>query len=198
MEILDAYQSVSSVAYNHQEEFVILIAFIMVGLISILHRKGRKEWKRMIRTGKRGLRGYVMTREERESYNKKIQGDAIFDALDKLVGERKQTQHDVNKTLRRLATVLYMPDFIAAKHLDVNQLTSEEFELIQSILRSKAELQKLLFMKKKVNIPGPLPGEVDNVTIFSPADMARAKQLALEAIPRKQFGGNLLRAAAIV
>lgn len=196
-QIWDIYQTIATVAYNHQEQFAIITAFSLMTTISILHRKGRKEWKRMIRTAKRGLRGNTMTREEREAYDKKIQGDAIFDALDALVENGKQTQHSINKTLRRLANVLSIPDFIAAEQLDISQLTTEEFELILGILRSKAELQKLLFRKKRVNIPGPKPGEVDNVSTFSKKAMARAKQLAQEAIPKKQFGGNLLKAAVI-
>lgn len=193
----DVYPIVAGVAYNHQEEFLIVTAFSIIALSSVLSWKGRKEWKRMIRTAKRGLRGNTMTREEREAYDKKIQGDAIWDALDALVENGKQTQHSVNKTLRRLANVLSMPDFISAKQLDMSQLTKEEFELIQGILRSTAELRKLVFQKQKVNIPGPKPGEVDNVTVFDKKAMGRAKQLALEAIPKKQFGGNLLKAAVV-
>jgi len=183
----DAYQVFAVYAYAFQDEFFSVAGITLLIAISFLFRKTRREWKRMIKTAKKGLRGKIMTKEEREAYNARIQGDAIYEALSKLVDDGQQTQHDVKKTLRRLATVLNIPDFISAKNLDFTALSGEEFELIQSILRSKKELQKLLFAKQKPRIPGGKPGEVDNVMVYQ----KRAHALAEDGMNTVKFGGNL-------
>jgi len=173
--------------YDQQEVFALLLVFGVLFASHYLYHKNRRKWRKALKRGMRVFRGKKMTRKAREEYSKRVQGDAIFNALDELVHRGEQTRYEINNTLRKLANVLNMPDFVSAKNLDMSQLTGEEFELIQSILRSKKELQKLLFAKKKVNIPGPKPGEVDNVTVF-----ARVKKLAQDGIPKNKFGGPLL------
>lgn len=194
----DAYQTISSFAYTYDNEFIIVVAALLFIGMAAATRKGRKQWYLMKKKARNGLRGKIMTKEEILARDKQIQGDAIFDALMKLVDDGKQTHQSVKNTLRRLATVLSMPDFIATELLDPQNLTTEEFELIQGILRSKQELQKLLFQKQKPRIPGAKPGEIDNVYQYSPRDHARAKELAKASIPKVTFGGSLLRKAAVV
>jgi hypothetical protein len=176
--------------YRHYPELLAMTLALMVvagGVyLDLYKRKVRKAFRKF----KTSLRGKIMTREERVQHNKTIQGDAIYEALMKLVEDNKQTRYDVRHTLRRLANVLNMPDFVPVKNLSMENLTTEEFELIQGILRSKAELNKLLFAKKKTPIPGPKPGEVDNVMVF-PTDTKYQPG-------KKKFGGNLLKKAAIV
>jgi hypothetical protein len=173
--------------YDQQEIFALVIVFGVFFASHYIYTKNRRKWRKTLKRGMRSFRGKKMTRKERIEKDKRIQGDAIFDALDNLVATGQQTRYSVNNTLRKLANILNMPDFVSAKNLDMSQLTGEEFELIQGILRSKKELQKLVFAKKKVRIPGPKPGEVDNVTVF-----ARVKRLAEDGIPKSKFGGPLL------
>lgn len=187
------YQEFATFAYDHNDT-IILVSGLSIGMgilaLNIRARKVRKAFKKM----KALLRGKTMTRAEREARDKTIQGDAIFEALMGLVESGKQTEYQVNRTLRILANVLNMPDFVSVKGLDVSHLTKDEFEILQSLLRSKKEFQKLMFAKKRANIPGAKPGEVDNVHVFG-AHKFGGKLLVAT---KPTFGGNLLRKTAVV
>lgn len=187
------YQQFSTLAYEHNEIVLFAGTVTTIGGIMALiirKRKVRKAFRKM----KSLLRGKTMTRAEREARDKTIQGDAIFEALMKLVETGKQSEYQVNRTLRILANVLNMPDFVSVKGLDVSHLTKEEFEILQSVLRSKKAFQKLMFEKKRSNIPGAKPGEVDNVHVFG-AHKFGGKLLVAN---KPKFGGNLNKKAAAV
>lgn len=199
---MDFYNTAATIAYNYQQEFAVVVGVSMLLAISYLHRKGRKEWRRMLRRAG-FLKGKTMNKRDYQEHLKTIKGDAIFNALEDLVEAGKITRHDCTKTLRSISGILNIPGFVSQEKFDLTSLTLEEFSTVQSVLRSKKQLKKLIFDTKKVHIPGP-----EDVIPIDRRLSERAKELAengkIEAMrealqPRKVFGGTLLkRKTAIV
>lgn len=189
------YNTLATTAYDYQEEFVIIVALSTLGAISYLHRKGRKEWRRMLRRAG-FLKGNTMNKRDYQEHLKTIKGDAIFNALEDLVEAGKITRHDCTKTLRSISGILNIPGFVSQEKLDLTSLTLEEFSSVQSVLRSKKQLKKLIFDTKKVHIPGP-----EDVIPIDKKLSERAKELAEsgkiaamhQSLQPKVFGGTLLK-----
>lgn len=206
MNVQEGYELFSNFAYDHQEVFAIVVGgTTMVAIAALI----REQWKRSRNNFLQFLRGKTMTKKQRLIRNRSIQSDAISDALFRLVENGDQTIYDIQPTLRQLATFMFLTD-LHVKKLQKVQLTEEEAELLQSIMRSKEQLLKLVSGRNTVPCPGGHPKDTLKVDkSYIPKNLNKAKALAKQGMSqasaleelekslypetKKPFGGTLVK-----
>lgn len=205
MDIQEVYDAVSNFAYDYQTVFSMIVGGTVMAVIAGLTRQQEQKKRNSIL---HVLRGKTMTRKQRLISNRSLQADAISDALFKLVDEGKQTIYDIQPTLRQLATFMFLTDLHVKKLMKV-ELTPEEAELLEGIMRSKEALLKLIQDKHKIKIPGGHPKDDVVVDVsYNSEDLNKAKDLAEQGLQRasaleelerqlysskKPFGGSLMK-----
>lgn len=160
-----SYGQVADWCYTHQELLVIATSVVVLGASTYLWKKERRRLRKLWRL----RRGKQMTRKERDFYIRSKVGDRIGDLLldMELDGDLKMSES--RRLVRQLSQVLNMKGMIPQKKDP--PLTADALYALQ-----------IFQLRKKVNIPGPKPGEIepvlDNVVKLEP--------------PRRKFG-NLIR-----
>lgn len=143
------------------------------GIVSYAEIK-RKQRRKAVRKEQ----GKRMTRKERMKYLHSQAGKAFSDWLVDMEVRGVFTSADVKYLARRGSYAFDTTDTIPQPGIDVHYLTAEEKEIVEGILRSKSQLRKLVESRLiPCKIPGPKPGEVDNVVLFDK--------------PKRKFGDQL-------
>ncbi len=151
------YTSVAEIAFNNQEVVAGVCAALILGGSAFLLRNKRRSWLRRIRR-KLGLkRGKQMNRAEYRQLQKVRMANAIVSGIEDAVASGEVTRSYANSTYRALAFWFKSTDFLPQKLPKSQRLSPDEYETVM----------KLLFNKIPADIPGPKPGDVDNVYVYS-------------------------------
>lgn len=161
MEVYQYLLPVQEFLYDVRNTVDVLVGIGLATSILGLARMKDKERKRRDRK----VIGGRMTRKERIKYLHSAAGKAFSDWLVNQELNGALMASDVRYLSRRASYAFDMKDVLADR-ISFSGLTEEERELLASIMRSKAELRKMVEGRFKPKIPGAKPGEVDNVHIY--------------------------------
>jgi len=153
----DFYTSVADYAFNNQEVVAGVCAALILGGSAVLLRNKRRSWMRRTRRMLGLKRGKQMNRAEFRQLQKVRMANAIVSGIEDAVAIGEVERSYANSTYRALAFWFKSTDFLPQKLPKSQRLSQQEYEVVM----------KLLFNKIPADIPGPKPGEVDNVYVYS-------------------------------
>jgi len=153
----DFYASVAEYAFNNQELVAGVGAAIILGGSAVLLRNKRRIFFRKARRIFGLKRGKQMNRSEYRQIQKARMANAIVSGIEDAVIAGEVTRSYANNTYRALAFWFKSTDYLPQRLPKEQRLSTAEYETVM----------KLLFNKIPADIPGPKPGEVDNVYVYS-------------------------------
>lgn len=156
--VSDFYVTVAVWCFEHQTVTVAGIAAVVLGASAFIARNAHRRWLRKIKKTFRLRRGKEMKKGEYNDYVRIQLGYAVTDGIENAVAEGRISVRAARRFYKRMAysKILDGDHILPRTYPPGNRLTPEEAEACL----------KILFNKKRMNIPGPKPGEVDNVVIF--------------------------------
>lgn len=169
------YHEFSKLVYDNQEIFAGIVGGIILLACARLLQLQRRKWIRKARRLFNLGREQQMTRVEYQAFQALRAANIVTDALEEAIFDGRLKRSYVNHLYRQLSSVWNMKSLRNKKIPKSQQLSNAELE----------QVLKILFNKQKPNIPGPKPGEVDNVTVFP------KKESVVKT--KKKLGDNIRR-----
>lgn len=170
-----AYNTVSVLAYDNQEIVAGAAAVLILGGSALLLRNKRRYWLRKARRLFNIRRGSQMNRKEYRKMQGIIAAEVITSALEDAIVEGRLKTSFVNMLYRQMAFIFDTKEFVPQRLPKSQRLTPEEYETIMA----------LLFKKTPAPIPGPKPGQVDNVTVYSKSNTVVTKHKFGDKVRRR-------------
>lgn len=164
MEVASILNAAQEFLYSWNNVIDVLGAMTIVGGLAYLAKYDRRT-RRMLKLTRGNTVHHKKGKKEAYKRLDGVVGGKFADMLTNLQLEGVLSPEQVKHYARRTSFILDTSDAFPRSMVH-EELSTEERALLQSILRSKMELMKLLKKRTKPTIPGPKPGEVDNVVVF--------------------------------
>lgn len=132
-------------------DWIVLAGILLIAIGAMLFAYAADKGRRYHFRRKRGEQ---MTRKERQQYIKTVVGDAITDVLEEMEYKGILHRSEVRRLYRQLGMVLNVRGLLPSKA----NLTKQEMAALEAFVKSVRS-------KKPLPIPGPKPGEPDNLNI---------------------------------
>lgn len=139
---VDLYNGVATFAFDNQEALVVTVGLVVLGAVAFVLRKERRKLKKLWRL----RRGKQMTRKEYLHHVKTKVGSRFADLMEDMEADGEIKRSDVRWMTRRFTRVLEVRDLLPPKKNPPP--TDDELKAL-----------RLQYLRKKVSIPGPKPGE---------------------------------------